>query len=647
MKRFKPVWLVAAGVLTVAAAVAASAAGASQPAEPFDAQAYLAHVKYLAGDELAGRATGSPGAALAAEYIAQKLAAAGCQPAGPDGSWFQPFEVRLGKEIAEQEAALRVEGLERQWKLGLDWTPLPFSEMAEVEGPLAFAGYGIQASEFNYDDYGDFDAAGKVLLILRYEPKSADPEATFGGETPSSYATFVRKARTAHKRGAKALLIVNPPNRSPDRDELYAFDTLASQQTFYLPMAQVSRELAEAILRRAGQPDLKTLQQKLDQERKPLACDLGLKITLHTGLKPAVLNAKNVMGLIPGDGSTAETVVVGAHYDHLGLRPPMRGDDPTPQIHNGADDNASGTAGVIELARVIAAGPPGRRNILFIAFDGEEIGLCGSRHFVAHPTVPLEQIRAMLNLDMIGRLRQGKLAVLGTGSAAELPDLVEQAATPLGLEYRAPAGVADGSDHVSFASRSIPVLFLFTGVHKEYHQPEDDWELIDADGAVKVLQLAHQLVMRLANLPAGPTYTQPTGEVEADLRLPRPAVEEQKEELERAASQPAAARESDEPPSRSALRVRLGIIPDMVGDGQPGMLIDTVLDGGCAKAAGLKDGDRIMRIGTEPIRDIYAYMRVLQSFKPGEEVDIVVIRGGQELTIKVRLQASDYRRGKD
>jgi len=392
--------------------------------------------------------------------------------------------------------------------------------------------------------------------------------------------------------------------------------------------------MANALLQKAGLPELVALQHKLDTERKPLSQDMGFTIKLQPGLEPNRLPARNVLGLLPGSGATSETIVVGAHYDHLGIQPAMRGSDQTPQIHNGADDNASGTAGVIELARAAAQGQKLRRNVLFIAFDGEELGLCGSREFVEHPTTALENIRVMLNLDMIGHASEGKFTMFGVPTAAEFAGLVEKYAGQVGVNCRAGGLMSGGSDHASFAAERIPILFAFTGVHKEYHQPEDDWQLIDSEGAAKILRVCDGILTELADMETGPAYTEPPPSAREEAAV-KPAVEEKKEPGHAASTQ-----ESDSKPSRANISVRLGVVPDMPGDGKPGMVVQMVVDGGPAALAGMQNGDRVMKIGGEDIRDVYAYMRVLQNFKPGDEVDIIVVRNGQEQTVRVKFQAS-------
>ena len=639
MKRMRQSSLALAVVVGFSAAFCAAEEASSRPAGKalFTAEAYIAHVKYLASDELTGRLPGSEGSAEAAEYIIEHFRQAGCQPAGTDG-WFQPFEVSRGKRLVDKRASLEVSGIDRKWEIRTDWVPFPFTALGDVEGPLAFAGYGIRAEEHDYDDYAGFDAEGKILLMLRYEPKDEDPAAAFGGETPSHHALFVSKVRKASRQGAKALLIVNPPNRNPDEDTLYGFDTYSSQQTYPLPMVHVTRKLADAILEQAGASDLKTLQEKLDGERKPLSKDLGLTIKLHTGVEANTLDAKNILGMIPGDGSTEETIVIGAHRDHLGIVPrQFQRRDMTPMIHNGADDNASGTSVLMELARAIGAGPTLRRNVLFIAFDAEEMGLLGSRHFVRNPTIALEHIRAMVNFDMIGRLSRGNYTVFGVHSAKEFPELVRKHAEALDLEYKAARGMTAGSDHSPFARRDIPAMFAFTGLHKQYHQPEDDWDLIDADGVVRILQMWHPIMVELASMKEGPTYSEPTAEEEEEeVEAPRPAAEEQGEADE---SDEDAAKQSDEKPARRTVRVRLGIIPDMSGGGEPGLLVESIVDGGAAMAAGMRSGDRILKIADQDVRDIYTYMRAIRDFKPGDVVEVVVGRDGEQQTLKVKLQA--------
>jgi hypothetical protein len=618
-------------------------------AAPFSPDAYLEHIKYLASDELAGRQTGAEGCELAAEYIARQFVDAGLKPGGDDGTFFQPFEVTRGKQLVDSAAVLKAQGIDQHWEVRKDWIPLPFSAETEVEGPLAFAGYGIEAESFHYDDYADFDATGKVLLIFRYEPPADDPAADFGGKTPSRYAVFSKKAQTAAEHGAIGLLIVNPPKRQGADDTLFAFDNELSEQTFDLPMVHVTRAVGEALVEKGGLGDLASLEEKLDRDRKPLSADLKLTVELKPGVRPNRLPTRNVLGWLPGGGDTEETIVLGAHYDHLGrARSARHHHDDRLYIHHGADDNASGTAAVIEMARRLSHEPRLRRNVLFITFSGEEMGLLGSAYYVAHPTIPLAHIKAMVNFDMIGRLSQKKFTIYGLPSGKELGDIVDRAAVQAGIKYRAPlAGMFEMSDHASFYEHDIPVLFAFTGLHKQYHQPEDRWELIDAEGAARILTMFHQIVRDLGDLPAGPMFEKvappPEGEEDEALKIGDEHEHEENAHANEGESNTdhGERHNADDAPRPKRPRVRLGIVPEYAAEG-PGLLVDSVIEGTPAAAAGLLAGDRIVRIGDAKVKDVHGYMAALRDRQPGETLEVVVVRKvddkSKEVTLKVTLK---------
>jgi hypothetical protein len=635
----RPVTLL--GLLLIAVGVCLAQENQAKTTETlFAADTYVAHVRYLASDELGGRLPGTPGGRAATEYIAEQFQKLGLKPGGVDGTYFQPFTVHRLKQLHDDQAVFKVAGLDQNWKIREDWMPMPFTKPGKIEGSLAFAGYGISAPKQDYDDYAGFDPKDKVLLILRHEPKDEDPEADFGGETPSRHALFSRKSRIAAERGAKGLLIVNAPNRDSDQDKLYPWQDSDTSQSYSLPIAQISRQLANAILARAGAPDLKTLQDKLDQERKSLSMDLkGISVDIETGVN--YVEGRNVLGLLDGTTKRDEYVVVGAHHDHLGRVRPNDAPSSEPVVHNGADDNASGTAGVIELARAFAAGPRPQRSILFMTYDAEELGLLGSSYFVDHPTVALDHIVAMVNLDMIGRLRQDQFAIYGVGSAKEFPGLLDAPAHQLALSFQAPtsgSGFFGASDHHSFYLKHIPVLFAFTGVHDQYHTPEDDWELIDGEGATKVLRLLYPVISEIANMNERPTFVSAEQEQaarEAQQEDVHPA--ETGEDVEE--HQPA-----DERPARpSRPSASLRIVPDHAYDGVDGLRVLSVIVDGAAAKAGLKDGDLIVRIADQPVRDISSYMEALGQHAPGDEVEVVVKRGGEQVQLKVTLDQSQRR----
>jgi hypothetical protein len=606
----------------------------------FNAEAYLAHIRYLASDDLAGRGPGSEGIELASRYIAEQFREAGLKPAGVDGTYFQPFEIRNRKTLIDADASFEVSGMDTRWRVRDTWIPMPFCPLEDVEGAVAFAGFGVEATEFEYNDFAEFDAKDKVLLVLRYEPKADDPEAKFGGKDASVHSLFNHKVRIASEKGAKALIIVNPPSRDPEKDELYEFSTWGSGQTNKIPIVHVKRELANAMLRKAGLPDIASLEEKLNKERKSLSQDLpGIQVKIRPGLK--YIQGKNVIGVLDGDGTTDEMVALGAHYDHLGKTPrQFGGGDGSAEIHNGADDNASGSAGIIELARAFAREPRTRRKLLFIAFAGEELGLLGSKHFVDHPTIELTKVRAMINFDMIGRVNQDKLTIYGTTTAKEFKALVSSAAEEAGLKFTMPRsvrGMFDRSDHASFYKKDIPVLFPFTGTHKQYHKPDDDWELIDSEGAARLLSTCYTVAYELANMTDGPTFVGPD-------QQPTEADEDEKDAEESPHSPSSAPASQAAPPAANAdaqaprmPKVRLGIVPRYTDD-KEGLVIDSVI-AGPAQKAGMKDGDIIIRIGADAIDDIYSYMESMGKFNPGDEVEMVVQRGGETVTLKVKLEA--------
>lgn len=590
-------------------------------------EAYLTHIQYLASDELGGRLPGTEGGDLAAEYIAEQFRQYGLVPAGVDGTYFQPFEVRRLKNFDRDAARLEIAGIETELVLGEAWTPMPFTQPGDFSGPLAFAGFGIEAPDHDYNDYADFDARDKVVLVLRGEPSRDDPEAKFGGESPSSHALFSTKARVASEKGAKALLIVNDAARS-DPDELYAWRARDTRTSYAIPMVHVSRSVAGSILQRAGMSDLNALETALATGDRPLSRDIpGVTVTARTGVSP--VNGRNVLGKLPGDGTSNEIIVVGAHHDHIGTVPRMMRRDGEPEIHNGADDNASGTAGVLELARALACGPPMRRTILFMTFDAEELGLLGSRHFVANPTVDLGRIIAMINFDMIGRAENANLTVFGVPTSDEFEPILIRAARSVGLDYHAPtvAGpIFRQSDHASFYDADIPVMFASTMLHPQYHQPEDEWDLIDAEGAVVLLEAMAHVVTELANTDAG-------------LGFVRITEERRRDSFSRAARR--AAQEGEAEASQPAMpRVRLGIMPIYSDDG-PGVLIDRVVEGTPAERAGMLAGDRIVRIGEAEVADMYGYMQAIRDFAPGASATIVVRRGEEEVSLEATFAASE------
>jgi hypothetical protein len=581
----------------------------------FDAGLYARHVNYLASEECEGRGPGSAGIEKAAGYIAEQFASVGLAPAGDEGTYFQEFQVTLGKK-ATDKTALKLLPEGPDFTAHEDFVPLPFSTAGDFEGPVAFVGYGITADEFDYDDYGDFGVKGKVLLMLRFEPEARNDTDFDGPDKHSDYALFSTKAKLARKKGAAGILVVNPQSDDDQADTLYAVTGGGGMMDFHIPMLHVKRSVAERILQAGGLPSLSELQRKLDKDREPQTQDLpGVRIAGDSGLVKKSVPTRNIVGVLPGSGDLAdEYVVIGAHYDHLGrttLQFPSakrKADPDATYTHYGADDNASGTAGVLELARALSNGAPGpRRSILFISFSGEEMGLLGSEHYVSHPTVPVDKMVAMLNLDMIGRMKEDKLTVSGVKTSGVFEELLPRMAEERGFRLSTTASGFGASDQTSFYTKRMPVLHFFTGLHKDYHRPSDTADKIDAAGAVRVLELVADLADTIARAPERPDY--------------------QKVKMESRGE-------------RAALKVRMGIMPGFGEDDEDGMAVTGVIEDGPADHAGMKDGDRIISIGETPVNNIYDYMDALSEFEPGQDVVVRIMRDGQRISLQVKLSAS-------
>jgi len=582
---------------------------------------YLAHIKYLADDELEGRGIGTEGIAQAGDYIAEQFKRCGLEPAGDDGTFFQEFDLDLWKRIGPKTSLTsRKEGDEKvTLELGRDWTPMTLSLAETFEGSLVFAGYGISDEEKDYDDYKGIDVDKKVVLLIRYEPTFMLDDAT-KPEEHSRHAQLRVKARGALDRGAAAVLIVNPVHVIAE-DALQEFGH-GAQGNLGIPLYQIARAAADRLLASAGLEPVATLEKRIESDRRPVSAEAPhVQLSGTADLLSDGPRVRNVLGLRRGEGPHAdEIILIGGHFDHLGKSPTMRNPNGPAQIHNGADDNASGSAGVIECARIVSAGPPPQRTMLFMTFSAEESGLLGSKHFADHPTVPIDRIVTMLNMDMIGRMKENVIQIGGQRTGEGLADLVERRVHDYGFEVKDGGGGRGPSDHTSFYAKKIPVLFFFTGLHRQYHMPEDDIDLINAKDGARVAQLVADLAYDIAALPERLKYTPdatPIAMLGAGDRGPRNSIR-----------------------TTGGSRVTLGILPGM--DDRPGILADEVLSDSPAAKANLKAGDRITRVAGADISDIGSLQVALDKIKPGDTVDLVAQRGGQAVELHVAFPAPQF-----
>src|SRR5579862_2933504 len=583
--------------------------GASATIDP---NRFMDDVKFLASPNLKGRGTGSPELEKAAAFIAGKFRSFGLQPI--DGkSYYQAFAVTTNAKLGAANAfAYQAGGMRVKLAFPDDFTPFNFSAREKMSGPVVFAGYGITAPEYNYDDYKGLDVAGKIVLILRHEPQEFDDKSIFAGKVYTQHAQFWSKASNAKMHGARGVIIMNDRTAHPgEADELEKFAEAAGPGDAGIPFVHVRYEIAERWFGLAGK-NPEDIQKGIDQDLQPrsFAFPAALQVEANLDVERVVKTVHNVAGYLPG--TTDEYVVIGAHYDHLGLgeqfslAPSLAG-----TVHPGADDNASGTAGVIELARWFSTQPKQKRGILFLTFAGEELGLLGSSFYVNHPSFPLDKDVTMINMDMIGRVRDGKLFIGGVGTGTTLKKLLEEAAPKYNLHIDYSEAGYGSSDHTSFTAKQVPVLFFFSGLHADYHKPSDTWDKIDAPDAARVLQLVAEVGEDLREASDRPLF----------VRVKEP---EHPGDVAGSAS------------GHSGYGPDFGSIPDF-GEGVKGVKFADIREGSPAARAGLKPGDVLVEFDGKPIQNLYDFTYALRAKKPGDEVMVKVMRGGEAVDAKVLL----------
>jgi aminopeptidase YwaD len=586
------------------ALVLAAPLAAAPPASLTATQARLSYdVHFLASPVLEGRFSGSEGATVAADFIADRFRDLGLKPEGEDGSYFQHFSFIARVHSGPGNALVfDLPGGPRTAKVESDFRPLAFSSSGTASGEVVFAGYGIHAPDLGYDDYAGLDVKGKVVLVLRFSPEGDNPDSKF-----QPHMALRRKASEARAQGAVALLVATGPVGAKETAPVkISFD--ASFADSGLPVLGLSTPLAEALFAGHGFT-LAELQQRMNDRKEPASRPLGVKASLTADVVQERADTFNVVALLPGGDPalSAEVVIVGAHYDHLGYGGEGSGSlvPDVHAVHPGADDNASGTAGMLEIARRMTTAHP-ERTIVFVAFSGEEEGLLGSSHFVQNPPVPKDKIVAMLNLDMVGRPKPGPaLTIGGYGTAAQWPDLVETVNKTRHFKLSTNKGGFGASDHSSFYAADIPVLFFFTGAHEDYHKPTDTADRLDYPRMAEVVAFASDATLRVADLPQRPTFQKVADEGSGERRN---------------------------------FKVRTGVIPDFGYDG-PGLKLSGVRGGSAADKAGLKAGDIVVRFGSREIRNIYDYMYALGDHNAGETVVLTVERGKETLELPVTLEA--------
>lgn len=568
------------------------------------------HVQFLASDKLQGRRAGTPSSDEAAAYIEKEFRSYGLKTASSAG-FLQPFTFVSAVKLGEQNSfQVKTAKGNRSLKVLEDFMPLAFSAADLAAGEVVFVGYGISAPELQFDSYAGVDPKGKIVLMLRGSPDGDNPHGRFAEFTQPGLE-IQTKTLKAREKGARGVIFISGEKNFRE-DRLSRLHHDLNFLDSGIPTSIISVDAASSILGLSGVAGAEA------KAREPLSAFVVKDVTIEFKTDVVKINGRsaNVVAVLPGNDPqlASEYVIIGAHYDHLGFGgPESLAANPEGQIHHGADDNASGTSGLLEIARVLASERGKiKRSLMFIAFSGEELGLLGSGAYTKNPIIPLSSTVAMLNMDMIGRLRSGSLFVGGVGTSPMWKPLIEKLngairstgdAAGNGPRFQLGFG-EDGfgpSDHQSFYVRDVPVLFFFTGTHDDYHKPSDTADKINAEGLKQVAELVREIAVSVANEPQRIAFTK----VKVEQR-----------------------------PDGRGFRVYLGTVPNY-SDQSEGMKLDGVRPGSPAEKAGLQAGDFIVKIGKLPIKNVYDYTYALGEMRGGEEVEVIIRRNGKEMTIKL------------
>lgn len=608
MRKMFGVWRLPLALVLLAVCFV-SAAPTTTQVSPADPVRYLDDIKTLTQPKMEGRGDGSKGLVRAEHVLEARYKSLGLEPAGKNG-YLQPFVVTTGAKLKGKNHLVVQNGEARtELRLNQAYVPYSFSSSGIVTAPLVFAGFGVTAPEFSYDDYDGLNVKDKIVVVLRYEPKGFAAKTSNQGLT--RHAWVVTKAINARNRGAKGLILVNGQLGDGEADLLTRFGSVSGPEDVGILFAQAKNAAAEEWFHVAVKT-LKETQDQINSKTKPasFAFPDSVRMSLAIGVENIRATVNNVLAYLPG--KTDEYVILGAHYDHLGrgtfdsLAPSLIG-----QIHPGADDNASGTAGLLELARLLAPMKGQlQRGILFASFAGEELGLLGSAAWVKDPTKPLDKAVAMLNMDMIGRIKDNKVYIGGVGTGTTLQKVLDQAHDDSPLKFELSQSGYSSSDHTSFVMKHIPVLFFFSGLHSDYHKPSDTWDKINSDSAAILLNVVARVAIELASDTDKPAF------VEVVENNPH-------------AGMPSSGGGGYGP--------YFGSIPDF-GQTENGVRFSDIKPGSPAAKAGLKAGDVLIQFGSKPIKNLYDFTDALRSSKVGDVVPVTVLRDGKELKVDVKLE---------
>ena len=558
------------------------------------------HIRFLSDDDRSGRYPGTLESRSVVSYIIRYFRSFGIRPGGENDSFVQPFNIVDGIGLGNNnEMVLGGDSL----LLKEEYIPLWFSGNEQVTASAIFAGYGFSIDEENlkWNDYSELEVSGKWVVIMRHSPEREKRNSVF-----SPYSSLHKKMLVARDNGAAGVLFIS----QIEDTTLYPLQYISGYTKASIPAIHLSNRVADKLLINSGWTR-KTIQQTMNNKLEPITFEFqNIIISAKVELIETTIRAANVIGEIRSGNRQYrdEYLVLGAHFDHLGLGGPSSGSrvPGASEIHNGADDNASGIAGLLELThKIMSKKSHLKRSILLVAFDAEEKGLLGSKYFIDHPTIKLENIVAMINLDMIGRLKDSTLYVGGVGTSPTFEPLLDSLILGTSMKLSKSNAGFGPSDHASFYKKDLPVLFFNSGTHEEYHTPEDKWKLINLRGETEILSFVHQVIYELCRTPNKPQYT----------------AAGPKEQLRKYQNS----------------NVKFGIMP-AYGGSNNGLKIEGISDpSGAAARAGIKKGDLIKSINGKPINDIYEYMDRLGELNPGMKIPVQIKRNGKIIKLSVTL----------
>lgn len=554
------------------------------------------HIEFLASQELEGRFPGTKGDSLAAAYILKEFTDAGLSTSGDYA--YQHFDITTG--VKKMRTKLKLGDYSA--KSDEEFLPFSYSGNGKLESELVFCAYGFAAENDSvvWNDYQNNDINGKWVMLLLGDPDPENISSPF-----ASHSDDRNKAFTAADKGAAGIVFV-AGLKYDEKDDFHFTQTMQGQMN--IPVIRIKRYLADKILSKSGK-SISELEEKISEQKKSLSFNTGEKVYAKILMEHNKVKTQNIIALLNNDKSN-EYIVIGAHYDHLGMG--GRGSNSrrpdTIVAHIGADDNASGVAAMLEIAKLLSVNKAElNKNYIFVAFGAEEKGLLGSKYFVENPPVPITKIKAMINLDMIGRLKNDKsISIGGTGTATEFERMLNSINNyhDLNLVF-SPEGFGP-SDHAPFYAKDIPVLFFSTGAHSDYHTPDDIPQKINYPGLSLVSEFVLQVIMQLDNISGILNFTE-------------------------------AGPKTRSVPRHGGTKVTLGLMPDFTATDIKGLRAEVVSPDRPAYKAGMKNGDIITAINGNPVNDIHEYMFRLKSLKPGDLINVDIVRDGEKLVLIIQL----------